>query len=353
MSFKDYLDDELMESKETNGDQTRYNCPFCPPNNDFKFYVNTSGSNKDGLWTCFKCGSKGNPVSFVMKYEKVDFNTAKDMLEIYGYGEDDFIHEASSKGLSVEEYLLLMMIEHDKPKEKDKEKELTPPPLPVGYKRIVDNLYNPEVIPFVDYLVNKRGYTTEDIVTHNIGYITDGYATTVTNNKVGIHNHVVFITHDNNGRYQYWNTRSIEPNPKIKSLNGMAKDNEFSKRTVIFNLNRAKNMNELVLVEGVTDALTVGDSGIATFGKQVTDEQVNLLLNNLLPTQKLYLMLDRDADEQTVKLADKLYPKHEETYIVLNPTGKDANDLGRDKTWEVIRAYAKKANPENLSLLFI
>lgn len=352
MSFSDYLDDELMDKKETNGAETRYKCPFCM-DDKYRLYVNTSDGERDGRWICFKCGRKGNPVSYVMQASNVDFKTAKDMLEIYGFGDENFTREASDRGLTVEEYLVLQMMEQEKPLEDKPEEQLVPPPLPVGYKRIVDNLGNPEVRPFLEYLVHKRGYTDQDIMTHNIGYITEGHAFSSTGKQVNIRNQVVFLTHDDEGRYQYWNTRSIEKEPYIKSLNGMSKDGEYSKRTVMFNLNLAKHYESLVLVEGVTDALTVGSQGIASFGKQVTDEQVKLLLASLKPAQKLYIMLDRDADKQASNLADKLYPKHNNTYVVINPTGRDANDLGHEKTWEVINNHSVIASPENISLLFL
>lgn len=352
MSFEDYLDDELVDKLATNSDQVRYKCPFCM-DDKYRLYLNISGEEKDGLWTCFHCGQSGNPISYVMKTANVDFKTAKDMLEIYGYGEDDFIQKAEAKGISIEEYLLLQMMEMDKPVEEEKEEVLVPPPLPVGYKRIVDNLDNPEVIPFLEYLINVRGYTDQDIITHNIGYVIDGHAITPSDKPVSIRNQVVFLTHDDQGRYQYWNTRSIEKKPFIKSLNGMSRDGEYSKRTAIFNLNLAKHGKDIVIVEGVTDALTVGSQGVATFGKQVTDEQVKLLLDSLKPSHNLYIMLDRDADIQASKLAEKIYPHHENTFMVVNPTGRDANDLGHDKTWEVIRNSSVIASPEKISLLFL
>ena len=87
--------------------------------------------------------------------------------------------------------------------------------------------------------------------------------------------------------------------------------------------------------------------------RKVTDEQVKLLLASIKPNQKLYIMLDRDADKQASQLADKLYPKHNNTYLVINPTGRDANDLGHEKTWEIIHNHSAIASPENISLLFL
>lgn len=74
------------------GHELRYCCPFCGSNTDYKFYVKNNGSDKDGLWICFKCGMKGNPISFVMKFLGVGFNQAKDILAVYDYSIDDSIY---------------------------------------------------------------------------------------------------------------------------------------------------------------------------------------------------------------------------------------------------------------------
>lgn len=353
MAFSEYLDIELGEKKDLDY-ESRYNCPFCPSNHSFKLYVNTSGGKKDGLWNCKKCGKTGNPVSFVMMYNQVGFPEAKDILELYSYDMEDFEYEARELGLSEEELILLLMDRQENPvEEEEAEQFYIAPPLPVGYKRLADNLDNQEIIPFIAYLIEKRNFTAEDIFMHNIGYITDGYAITPSGKKVYLHNHVVFLTHDDKGAYQYWNTRSIEDNPFIKSFNGTALDGEYSKRNTVFNLNVAKKLKELVIVEGVPDALTIGPSGIGTFGKQVTDEQVRLIVKDLIPEQRIYVMLDDDAKEELAKLASRIHKVHENTYIVLNPSKRDANDLGREKTWEIIRHHSILADDVGLSLLYL
>lgn len=352
MSFRDYMDSEFNDYKDI-GEEVRYNCPFCSPNTDYKLYVKVASDSTDGLWHCKKCDSSGNPVTFIMRYDQVDFKEALDILELYGYDQENLEFEAKRQGLTVEELLVMMIANMDTPIEEKEVQELVPPALPIGYRRIVDNLEDPAVVPFINYLIYKRHYTPEDIFKHNVGYITNGYALSSQGKKVYLNNHVVFLTHGDKGEYQYWNTRSIEPNPGIKSFNGIATDGEYSKRTTVFNLNSACKEPSIVIVEGVTDALTVGVSGVGTFGKQVTKEQVALILSHVNKEQKIYVMLDRDADEQAVNLASKLYSKHENTYIVINETYQDPNDLGYDKTWEVIRNSSYLADNARLSLLFL
>ena len=347
MAFTDYLDEQMNGDYKDIGHEKIYKCPFCG-DDKHRLYVSTGeAGDNEGLWICFHCGRKGNPISFVMEYEGARFSEAKETLELYDYMIGNF--EWSNDDSLTESEKLVLYINHlNKPKVKERV-EKTPPPLPVGYKRIIDNLNNNEVYPFLLYLYN-RGFTIQDIIKHNIGYITDGYANT-TNSKIPLNNHLVFLTHNDKGEYIYWNTRSIDPKPYVKSVNGIAKDNEYSKKDVLFNLNTAKNEKDIIIVEGVPDALTLGNRGIATFGKQVTDTQVEEILKRVTKEQKLYIMLDMDAKEEMIKLADKLYTRHENTYYVINKTYKDANDLGRDKALDIVFNQSVKADSRGSLLL--
>lgn len=339
--FIDLLSNELGHPKSA-GTEDRFNCPFCE-SSKYKFYVHVANDKRNGLWHCFKCGERGNPVSFVMKFYRVGFQEALDILEMYDYSFQDREFTPKDDSLSDEEYILLMLANVDKVAEPEKETAVyTPPLLPNGYKRIVDNLYNPECRPFIQYCAN-RGFTMQDIVTHNIGYVLDSWVPLENDRVIRLQNHLVFLTHGNSGEYLYWNTRAIG-NTVPKSFNAPSTDKEYSKKNAVFNLNRAKHTPCIVINEGVPDALTVGDSGVATFGKQVTQAQVDLILSAVTPEQKIYILLDMDAKEQMESLGERLYAHHPETYYVINPTGKDANDLGRNAVWEIINQYAVQAD---------
>lgn len=192
----------------------------------------------------------------------------------------------------------------------------------------------------------------EDIVTHNIGYIVRGGARTLEGKFIRLDNHLVFLTHDDKGNYQYWNTRSIYPSP-IKSVNGIGSDGEYTKRTTVFNMNRAKRSNAVVICEGVPDALTIGEQGVATFGKQITDEQINVILEDLPSEIPIFIMLDNDAVDQVAKVGERLYKRHKNTYIVLNPQSADANDMGREQSWDVIINTSVRADPIGIAQLLV
>lgn len=333
-------------------DEYMYNCPFCPHDTKHKLGLHVGSGKRYGLWQCFRCGSRGNPAKFVMMLYGISYKDALQELEAFDYSPDGQWESPQSLGITDEEYLLLTLRDIFNNREVEEEEEkLTPPPLPIGYKRIVDNLTNPEVIPFLQY-AERRGFSLQDLITHNVGYVINGSATLPDGRSLTIRNHLVFLTHGDNGEYLYWNTRAIYK-ADLKTLNAPSTPEEYSKRTVIFNLNRAKRTPAIVINEGVPDALTVGESGVATFGKQLTKEQKKLLTKGLHSEQKLYILLDNDAKKQIKTLAEDLYKEHRNTFIVLNPKGLDANDMGRDAVWELINHHAVRADAQGILTMML
>lgn len=346
MSASDFFTAELGLPKDTGSDY-RYNCPFCGPNDDHKLYLNVEDGKRNGLWHCFKCGAKGNPPSFVMKLYGISFKEALDELEAYDYSYDKVnLPSPQSVGVSDEEYLMMAITGALTQPEEAEKPELKAVPLPTGFKLLRDNLSNPEAYPFLAY-AKSRGFTLKQLLFHNVGYVINSLVDLPTGKQLPLINHLVFLTHDFKGNYIYWNTRAIGES-YVKSFNAPGQDDQYSKRTCIFNLNQAVNTDCIVINEGVPDALTVGESGVATFGKQLTKEQVELIVDHLKSNQRVYILLDNDAKDQIVKLARALYTKHKETYIVLNPSSQDANDMGHDKVWELIKNSSVQATDEGL-----
>lgn len=351
MAVEDFFSAELGIPKYAE-DELRYNCPFCSANNDYKLYLHIGekrrgGNRLYGQWQCFKCGSRGNPAKFAMQLYGISYRDALDELEPYDYSPDQDWTSPSDLGLTDEEYLLLALRgEMNLDGEKEEQEMLVPPPLPAGFKLLADNTHNPEAYPFFMY-AQRRGFPVAELFRHNAGYVIDSQVLLPSGKTLGLKNHMVFLTHDDNGQYIYWNTRAIGDS-FVKTINAPSRDGEYSKRTVVFNLNTAKKTPCIVINEGVPDALTVGSSGVATFGKQVAEEQIKLILKGLTPEQNIYILLDNDAKDQIRQLAEKLYVSHRNTFIVVNPRGQDANDMGYEKTWELIKNNSVRADEQGI-----
>ena len=342
--FIDLLKQELGAYK-TAGAELRFNCPFCG-SSKYKFYVH----NTSGLWICFKCSETGNPVSFVMKYFHATYTEAVDILATYDYDVYEQRQGQASlnqygKDLTEEEKLLLFISRQGQPLEEE-EKKITykcPPP-PTNCKNLMANFNNPEAYPFFAYL-HGRHVTLEQIQKHRISYVIRGEIELIDGKKMELTNHLVFFTLDEKGNPIYWNTRSIERNPLIKSFNAPSKADEYSKNNVIFNLNNInESCDKIVVHEGFFDAIMTPDCGVATFGKKVTTEQVQLLVNKAqqynLP---IYLYLDTDAWEEmiaTANLIRKVAPGLP-VYYVYTGLEEDANTLGYEK----VAHYISQAFP--------
>lgn len=313
------------------GDEIRFHCPSCGSIHD-KLYVNIN----NGMFDCKnEPDFHGGIYTFLHTIFKMSFPEIKEYLndwDIDFQGVSDLINPEDSL------YDKLVVIKHqDDLKEDEEQVDLVMPPLPSNFKLIMDNLANPESFPFANYL-NRRGVTYDQLVKHSIGYVTQGEIKREEDKVVPVDSQVIFITKDINNNPIYWNSRSILPNPYIKSLNGVGvADNNYTRKDVIFNLNNFKDNQAIVICEGVFNALTIDDDqylGVATFGKAITDIQVNLLANLKDRVSNYYLFLDTDAKGTMFKLASRMVEQGVEgnqIKMVINPyEGQDVNDLGKE-----------------------
>lgn len=336
--FMDLLKQELGDSREA-GEETRFNCPFCS-DMKHKFYIN----NKNGLWICFKCSAAGNLVSFVMKYFMVDYMEAVDILLTYDYdvkaerqGQQYSLNNYGAD-LTEEEKLLMFITRQGQPLEEEHKIEYKCPAPPTNCKSLLANFNNPEAYPFFMYL-HKRGVTLEQIKTHNISYVTYGQVELTSGKKMNLVNHVVFFTFDENRKPIYWNTRSIEPEPFIKSFNAPSKPGEYSKNNTVFNLNNVLNADKIVVHEGVFNSFMTPGCGVATFGKKITEEQVKLILQAAKKGNKpIYLFLDTDAWKEMIDTANMIHrlDPYKTVYYVYSGLEEDANDLGIERVQQLI-----------------
>lgn len=310
-------------------DEIYMTCPFCRRKN--KFYLNSKGK-----FICFVCTIHGGSLaSFVMQYEKCSFAEAKRILKDQDYETIDYSqqHTQPDEGL----FSKLVQIKYSNIA---KDIKKTCPALPTNVKYLKDNMDNKEAYPFLWYL-KKRGVTLQQIHRFNIGYVNHGKLKTKNNKIMPVNNSILFPTYNQLHKMVYWNTRSIEPHPYVKSLNAFSKPNEYSKKDVVWNMDQVRYDSYMVICEGVFNAITCSQDnyvGVATFGKNIVDSQIDLMTT--LNPERYYLFLDNDAKNLEAELAKKLTDKGISTdriYLVNNPYGEaDANDLGMIKVKELL-----------------
>ncbi|HOK39546.1 MAG TPA: DNA primase [bacterium] len=285
-------------------------------------------SSRKQIFHCFGCGVGGNAISFIMKYENIDFiNAVKLLADKYGYKLD-----FKSKSTDYSSYYSVM-------------KEI--------------NEYNHKNIfkfsePY-EYLI-KRNFTQETIKKFNIGYGADNNAFFNFVQKKKIDEKIlyalglIYYTANNTIHYRF-NNRIIFPifdiTNKIIAFGGRiwqddnskelskyinSPDNPiYKKGNNLYNLNLAKDYileeDYCILVEGYVDAIMLYQAGIknvvASLGTALTENQVKLISRY---TRNIYVIYDADlagknAIEKSIELLLKegIIPKTIELEEGLDP----------------------------------
>jgi len=331
---------ELIGEPETHGEKNiRFECPYCHSYHK-KFYLDTTR----GIWNCYNCGEKGNIIKLIMNMLDCQYSNAIEYLKDWGAEYED--NQTIQNSIDENKSLYTSILQAKAKPIKNNNNKLEPVPLPTNFKYLIDNFNNPEAYPYLSYL-KSRGITLQQIIDYKIGYVVDGY--TQGTKMLSITKSIVFLTFDDTGKIIYWNTRSIVNKKSFKTINAPNDEYEYSKRDVIFNLDKIKELSNVILVESVFNAITVTfppkTIGIATFGKKSTKEQLDLLKSKESMINRLYLFLDTDARDTQYDLAKRLdsigFPS-KKIYMVMNPyIGKDVNDLGSITSLELVN----KAKP--------
>lgn len=245
------------------------NCPMCvenegKPDTRNRLWIN----EKKGRFNCFNCGWSGILPYLVRKFSNTNLLGALKIL----------------KGKTSElEYLNFSLVEpdEDEDEETDRLKEIE---FPYGFELFED--HKKKITPFHTYL-KKRGIPIEYAIEHGWGFSTVGYCK----------NRIVVPTYMND-RLVFWQARDIlekrHPNWGDKKLyKKVYNPKGVSARHVLYNFDQAKNYDEIVLVEGFTDASKVGPFAMAINGKKLHSAQVEHLIQTKV--KSIVLLLDPDA----------------------------------------------------------
>lgn len=288
-------------------------CPFHNDNNP-SMVVN----HKKNIATCFACGTGGNAISFVQKYEKIvnnndiSFNEAitKVVSEICHlnidvshlkknkYNNKYFI---SSRRYTEEEQKLLQLNEKlnklfsynlsvsKEPKEYLYKRKLTDKDM-----KDVSMGFAPKG-QLLKISENNENYPREDLI--KLGYIRENdygdlYET--------FSDRIMIPIHDEKGNIVTFCGRTIkDETPKYLHT---SETKIFQKKELLYNFSSAKPLaynNELILVEGYMDvvgAKKVGYENVAALmGTALTPEHIKLIKNN---RSTITLALDNDFDKQ-------------------------------------------------------
>jgi hypothetical protein len=128
-----------------------------------------------------------------------------------------------------------------------------------------------------------------------------------------------------------WQCRLIEPKGNLR----MVSSEGLPKAQILFNLDNTNGFNNIVLTEGPFDCVKadqteIGFAAVASFGKGISEAQIEMLLNS--QAENIYLGLDRDAVREVEMLSAKMCSK-KNVFRVLPPDHR--KDLGECTDAEV------------------
>jgi len=321
MSFIHYVESLLGEAKwNTSEMEASWNCPFCTSRGETEDTKERFRMNRVKLLgVCYNCGWGGNAVSFVRDYQGLTWAESLDVVNFY----TDFTPLPQDVFDEVFDRIYL----------EGKDVGITKKviPLPSDYKLLAGST-SMMADPFRKY-AESRLLTEKQIDLHGIGFCPEGEMKLPNGDTIYLRNRLVTQVFGDNGEPQYWMGRAIR-DMKPKTLNPTGGLNTLNKSDVIFNLNNAKKTGVAVLTEGVFDATTIGNSGIALFGKTMSAKQLLLLIK--AEFRKIFVMLDGDAIKNAFHICDTLSKHIPEVYFCYTGNA-DPNELGRKGCLEVLK----------------
>jgi DNA primase len=212
--------------------------------------------------------------------------------------------------------------------------------------------YVPWKNSFYEELLKK--YTEEDINLTGLYY---------KNEKTGkyvdrFNSRIIFPVNNITGEAIAFGGRIIRDSKLAKYIN--SPETEFYKKgNMIYNLDKAKNSraetNEVIIVEGYMDVVSVYSSGIknviANSGTALTERQIDLIWK-FFANPIICLDGDESGQKAALRIAEKLFPlinEKNKIYFSIMPEGKDPDDYikknGKDglvdllKEKQIIQSY--------------
>ena len=104
-------------------------------------------------------------------------------------------------------------------------------------------------------------------------------------------------------------------------------------RAILFNL---RNQKRIIITEGIFDAISVGLDGVALMGKFLKDEQKKLLMKAY--PSLTYILLDKDAKKDAVKIAQTLCKVLPKVKLVSTGIHKDPGEMSELEIEEALKS---------------
>lgn len=282
--------------------EVRYNCPFCEhagktPDIHGHLYVSLDRL----VYFCHRCGTKGtlnkiNVKGYSFEQSPTDRETTESLRKLF-MGDSRELYDISSS-------------------------------IPIERK----NEYLPYEIKAIRYM-ESRGFNLSVCRYYGIRV---GNPLSRYRNRIIVPNEV-FTYDDGTVKTdmfvaRYFNDDGLDRGRKYLNPYGN------NRRTSVFNLHRIRQHSYIIITEGCFTSMSAGINSVATYGKYVTDCQINKILSK--EPSALLVALDPDARKDAFELCRRLKRiTATPVYLVDVPEGEDANSLGHGR----FMSYVKEA----------
>ena len=275
------LTSEFLGTYRRQGSEYLFTCPFCNHHKK-KFSLNYDRN----VYKCWVCDARGRDIRrLVRRYG--NFSSLKQWDKISGVV--DF---------SKEKFELFPEILE------------APPPrinLPTEFKTLTGKCSVVDKIP-LSYL-QKRGLGKGDILKYKIGYCSEGE----------YEGRIIIPSFDQEGYVNFFIARSFNDH-------WMRYKNPNASRDIIFNELNIDWDSDVVLVEGVFDAIFAGNA-VALLGSTLREES-RLFQHIIKNDSSVFIALDPDAEQKAMKIARTLLKYDVEVWKIDLPEGTDVAELG-------------------------
>ena len=301
---------ELLGDYTDHGSEKSFDCPFCErtgrsPDREQKLWVN----ERKGMFICYRCETKGT-IGFMLRmlgHENIEQTVevtklAKRMRKLQGLPvEEEFAAEEDDT--PVIDYMQEVIKHGCRPIEVGS----------VAWNYLRDRRITDADIEYYDMLEGRGRYSGR----------------------------VIIPTFDFDGQLAYFVARAFKP-LRMRTKDGGYKDapkylnpKGEGRRRSVFNLNRAVEHSSILVTEGVFSAVAAGRNAVATFGKLVSEEQLDLIAERV-EDREVIVCLDGDAHEQTLEIAHRLTSRKVRATVAILPFEHDPDSIGREGLLRVL-----------------
>ena len=184
--------------------------------------------------------------------------------------------------------------------------------LPSEFRTLTSKRPSLSTLPARKYLLN-RGVTHKDMLAWKVGHCISGQ----------YEGRIIIPSFSIEGTLNYFVARSYNNNWK-KYMNPPAS------RNIIFNNLMVDWDSDIILVEGVFDAIRAGQNAIPLLGSQL-NENSKLFQEIVRHGPKVYLALDPDAERKSAKLIKKMLTYGIELYRIEIVPYSDLGEMPKDE----------------------